>query len=321
MRVVFLGNASWSVPSLEALADSPHRPVLVLTRGARPAGRGSKLQRTPVAEAAERLGLPLTEVETVKSGPGFDALVEAKPEVLVVVAYGEILPKSVLDVPSVAPLNVHFSPLPELRGAAPVQWAILDGLDRTGVTTIVMDEGVDTGPILLQEEETIRPEDDAGSLGDRLAVLGGRTLVRTLDHLATGTLRARPQDEARATYARKLTPEDRMLRWEEGPELVARRVRALSPEPGAETRFRGKVLKVFRASVRPPYGPMSWDIPLGTIVVARSESGETRTEDLAVWTGRGTVVLLHELSLEGRKRTSGMEFYRGHRPKDGETLG
>jgi methionyl-tRNA formyltransferase len=195
MRVVFLGNAPWSVPSMEALNGSWHRPVLVLTRSARPAGRGSKLQRTPVAEAAERLGLPLMEAETVKSGPGFDALVEARPEVLVVVAYGEILPKAVLDIPSVAPLNVHFSLLPELRGAAPVQRAILEGLDRTGVTTIHMDEGVDTGPILMQDEEPIQPEDDAGSLGERLAVLGGAILVKTLDGLERGEIEERPQDE------------------------------------------------------------------------------------------------------------------------------
>src|SRR5206468_11922950 len=133
MRVVFLGNARWSVPSLEALAGSSHRPVSVLTRSARPAGRGSKLQRTPVAEAAEALGMPLKEIDTVKAGLGFDVLVEATPEVLVVVAYGEILPKAILDVPTVAPVNVHFSLLPELRGAAPVQRAILDGLSRTGV--------------------------------------------------------------------------------------------------------------------------------------------------------------------------------------------
>jgi methionyl-tRNA formyltransferase len=312
MRVVFLGNAPWSVPSLEALAGSSHRPVLVLTRSARPAGRGSKMQRTPVAQAAERLGLPLMEVETVRSGPGFDALVEAKPEVLVVVAYGEILPRAVLDVPSVAPVNVHFSLLPELRGAAPVQRVILDGLDRTGVTTIHMDEGVDTGPILMQEEEPIRPEDDAGSLGERLAGLGGRTLVQTLDHLASGALPPRPQDEARATYAKKLTPEDRVLRWDEGPEMVVRRVRALSPDPGAETRFRDRLLKVLRASTAEeavaPAGLRPGEImvgPKGELMV-----GVTRRP-----------VVLGEVQPEGRRRITGMEFVRGYRPKKGEILG
>jgi methionyl-tRNA formyltransferase len=317
MRVVFLGNAPWSVPSMEALNGSWHRPVLVLTRSARPAGRGSKLQRTPVAEAAERLGLPLMEAETVKSGPGFDALVEARPEVLVVVAYGEILPKAVLDIPSVAPLNVHFSLLPELRGAAPVQRAILEGLDRTGVTTIHMDEGVDTGPILMQDEEPIQPEDDAGSLGERLAVLGGAILVKTLDGLERGEIEERPQDESKATYAKKLTAEDRLIDWRAGAVSVTRRVRALSPEPGAETRFRGKLLKVFRASARKLYLPMS--------VAQRKTPGEIYLVDhepqLGVSVGGLGVVLLEEVQPEGKRRMTGTEFVRGYRPKDGEILG
>jgi methionyl-tRNA formyltransferase len=312
MRVVFLGNAPWSVPSLEGLAESQHRPGLVMTRSARPAGRGSKLQRTPVAEAAERLGLSLHEIETVRSGPGFDALVEARPEALVVVAYGEILPKAVLDVPSVAPVNVHFSLLPELRGAAPVQRAILDGLDRTGVTTIHMDEGVDTGPILMQEEEPIRREDDAGALGERLAVLGGRTLVRTLDQLGTGRLRPRPQDEARATYAKKLTPEDREIRWDEVAEFVLRRVRALSPDPAAETRFRGRLLKVFRAATADEVVAPADLQPGASMVGPRGE--------LAVGT-KDRPLELEEVQPEGKRRMTGTEFVRGYRPKDGEKLG
>src|SRR5712691_6090087 len=194
MRVAFLGNAVWSVPALEALAASSHAVVLVETRVPRPAGRGKRLVPTPVAEAAGRLGLPPLEVETVKSGPGFGALARAAPDVLAVVAYGDILPPAVLNLPTVAPVNVHFSLLPELRGAAPVQRAIMEGLEVTGVTTIRMDEGMDTGPILLQAPESIRPEDDAGSLGDRLAQLGGRLLVETLDGLAAGTIQEVEQD-------------------------------------------------------------------------------------------------------------------------------
>src|SRR6266700_5556613 len=188
MRTVFLGNASWSVPTLEALADSAHRPVLVLTREPRPAGRGNRLVPTPVAQAGRELALPVREIATVKRGPGLEALTEAAPDALVVVAYGEILPPPVLAVPRVAPVNVHFSLLPELRGAAPVQRAILEGLTATGVTTIRMDEGMDTGPILLQAEEPVDPADDGGSLGGRLAAIGGRLLVDTLDRLEAGTL-------------------------------------------------------------------------------------------------------------------------------------
>lgn len=313
MRVVFLGNARWSVPSLEALAGSSHRPALVLTRSARPAGRGSKLQRTPVAEAAETLGLQLKEMETVKAGPGFDALVEATPEALVVVAYGEILPKAVLDVPTVAPVNVHFSLLPELRGAAPVQRAILDGLSRTGVTTIHMDEGVDTGPILVQAEEPIRPDDDAGSLGERLARLGGRVLVESLDGLESGALRERAQDERRATYAKKLTSDDRVIDWKEDAEQVVRRVRALSPDPGAETRFRGKVLKVFRASRASVSPPEGIERPGALFRIGDGQRP-------VVLTTAG-VVLLDEVGPEGRRRMPGADFARGYRPEEGEMLG
>src|SRR5919106_1126163 len=173
------GNDRWSVPSLEALVDSSHQVVAVATRVPRPAGRGGALRPTPVAEAAQRLHQPLSEVETVKHGPGFEVLRDGTPDVLAVVAYGEILPPEVLEIPRVAPVNLHFSLLPALRGADPVRRAILQGIETTGVTTIRMDEGMDTGPILMQEEVPITAREDAGSLGDRLAVLGGGLLVET----------------------------------------------------------------------------------------------------------------------------------------------
>jgi methionyl-tRNA formyltransferase len=315
VRVAFLGNARWSVPSLEALAGSGHQVALVATRTPRPARRSGRPVPTPVAQAAPGLGLPLQEVETVKSGRGFDALKGADPEALVVVAYGEILPRMVLDVPSAAPVNVHFSRLPELRGAAPVQRAILHGLLMTGVTTIRMDEGLDTGPILLQAEEAVRPDDDAGSLGDRLAALGGRLLVETLDRLEEGTLVERPQDEGRATYAPKLTPEDRVIHWEEPAEQVVRRIRALAPEPAATTIFRGRALKVFRAAPHLGYAPIEW-VPQGPPGTLRVDE----PEGLTVLTRDGAVRLL-ELAPEGKRRMSGAEFVRGYRPQLGEVLG
>jgi methionyl-tRNA formyltransferase len=318
VRVVFLGNARWSVPALEAVAGSGrHQVALVVTRAPRPAGRGSRPTPTPVALAARRLGLPLAEVETVKGGSGLEALRAARPEVLAVVAYGEILPREVLEVPTVAPVNVHFSLLPALRGAAPVQRAILAGLDRTGVTTFRMDEGMDTGPVLLAAEEPILPDDDAGSLGGRLAVLGGELLVRTLDGLAAGTVVERPQDEAGATYAPKLGPEDRVIDWAEDAGAVVRRVRALAPEPGATTRFRGRVLKVLRARAGPEPGPSSppaeEGVRPGTVVWASRDG-------LAVAAGGG-VVHLEEVAPEGRRRMTGAEFVRGYRPRVGEALG
>lgn len=315
MRVAFLGNARWSVPSMEALAGSAHHVALVATRTPRPARRGGRPVATPVSQSAARLGLPLREIETVKAGPGLDALEQTHPDVLVVVAYGEILPPAVLGLPTEAPVNVHFSLLPELRGAAPVHRAIMAGLTATGVTTIRMDQGMDTGPILLQAEEAIEPHDDSGSLGDRLAAIGGRLLVDTLDRMEAGDLVERRQDDARATYAPKLTADDRLIRWEEPADRVMGRVRALSPEPGATTSFRGRVLKVFRADVSHPATP--------TAQQNRSRPGAVEADaegGLVVWAGDRPVRLL-EVAPEGSRRMSGAEFFRGHRPKVGEILG
>jgi len=241
-----------------------------------------------VAEAARRLGLPLQEIETVKTGRGLQALAEMRADVLAVVAYGEIIPKAVLAVPRVAPVNVHFSLLPKLRGAAPVQRAILEGLDVTGVTIIRMDEGMDTGPMLLHAEDSIRPEDDAGSLGDRLAKLGGRLLVAALDGLAAGTIEERPQDHEAATYAPKLKPEERMIEWAKPAEEIVRLVRAMAPEPGAATTFRARGLSVLRASETDPPEDMPHigRIEPGAIVHALAKGSQ---EGIIVKAGSGFV--------------------------------
>lgn len=306
MRVVFLGNDPWSVASLESLAASAHDVVAVLTRAPRPAGRGREPRPTAVAQAARSLDLPLEEVETVKAGAGLAALVSSRPEVMVVVAYGEILPREVLETPTVAPVNVHFSLLPKLRGANPVARAILAGLDRTGVTTIRMDEGMDTGPVLLQAEESLGGRDDAGGLGRRLANLGGRLLVETLDGLARGDLPERPQDHAAASVARRFSPDEEWIDWREPADAVDRRIRALAPEPGARTRAVGRVLKVLRAE------PVDAAGPPGAVV----DAGSTR---LVVAAGDGAIEL-HEVIPEGRRRMTGAEFARGRRLRPGDAL-
>ena len=309
MRVAFLGSDRWSVPSLEALVAGGH-DVIAFTRPPKPAGRGNRLTPTPVADAARAHGMAVVEPPTVTAGEGMASLADPRPDVLVVVAYGEILPPGVLAVPRTIPVNVHFSLLPELRGAAPVQHAILRGLPATGVTTIRMDAGVDTGPILLQAEEAIDPEDDAGVLGARLAAVGAALLVETLARLAAGTLEERPQDDAAATLAPRLSPEDRVLDWSEPAERLWRRVRALAPEPGATARFRGKVLKVLRS--RPHAAPPEGPTPPGTVAVVTRDG-------LAVATGDG-LLALEEVGPEGRARMSGGEFVSGYRPQLGEAL-
>ncbi len=306
LRVAFLGNDPWSVPSLKALARSRHDVAVVVTRVPRPGRRGQGPAPTPVAEAARSLGLPLAEVETVKSGSGFEALAAAAPDVLAVVAYGEILPAAVLNVPTIAPVNVHFSLLPRLRGASPVQTALLLGMDETGVTTIRMDAGLDTGPILRQLEERIGAEDDAGSLGARLARIGGDLLVQTLDDLAAGRVTPVPQDDARATFAPKLGPADRRLDWNEPAPAVVDRVRAMSPDPGATATFRGQALKVLRAQA----------------VEGSGEPGEIVHVDedgFVVATADGGFRPL-EMAPAGGRRMSAADFARGHRPVRGERL-
>lgn len=307
LRVAFLGNDRWSVPSLEAVARSRHTVVVVGTAAPKPAGRGNRLTPTPVATAARDLDLPLVETETVTTGPGLAALAGATPDVLAVVAYGELLPAAVLDLPALACVNLHFSLLPRLRGASPVQTALLTGLERTGVTTMLMDQGLDTGPVLLQREVPIEPEDDAGSLGGRLAEIGAELLGETLDRLAAGPIEATPQDHSLATFAPRFGPGDRELDWSDPARLLVNLCRALSPEPAATTAFRGRGLKVYRAAE----------------VEASGEPGrivEVGPQGATVATARGGFRPL-ELAPEGRKRISGADFVNGMRPEVGERLG
>jgi methionyl-tRNA formyltransferase len=306
LRIAFLGNDAWSVPSLEALAGSAHEVVLVQTAAPKPAGRGNTPTPTVVAAAARSLHLPLFEIETVRSGAGFDRLEEIKPDVLVVVAYGELLPPSVLALPAIAPVNVHFSLLPALRGASPVQRALMLGLERTGVSTIVMDEGLDSGPILLQRELEVAPDDDAGTLGGRLAAVGADLVVESLDRLAAGRIQARAQEGA-ATFAPKIGPADRVLDWSEPATALVDRVRALSPAPAATTTFRGDPLKVYRAESADAAGES------GRIVSVSKEG-------VVVATGRGGFRPL-EVAPAGRRRMSGADFVNGLRPELGERFG
>jgi methionyl-tRNA formyltransferase len=307
LRVAFLGNDAWSVPSLAAIAHSRHAVVKVVTAEPKPAGRGSHLTPTLVAVEAERLGLPLLQTPTVKTGAGFEEVSTATPDVLAVVAYGEILPVNVLHVPSIAPVNLHFSLLPELRGAAPVQTALLAGLERTGVTTIVMDQGMDTGPVILQREEPILLDDDAGTLGARLAEIGAEVLVRTLDMLAAGPVAPRAQDASLATFAPKFGPEDRVLDWANPAVDLVNLVRAMSPEPAATTTFRGNGLKVFKAVAVGGLGEPGRIVEVSKrgIVVATAEGGF-----------RPLVV-----APSGRRVMPVESFVNGFRPEIGERLG
>jgi methionyl-tRNA formyltransferase len=311
VRIAFLGNDPWSVPALETISGEPDLDLVVaLTNPPKPAGRGSSPKRTAVSEAAERIGVRSVEAEGIRSGPGFEALLEAAADVIVVVAYGHILTRDALELTPYGAINLHFSLLPRWRGPAPVQHAILSGATTTGVTVMRMDEGIDTGPILNQLVEEIRPDDDAGSLGARLAHNGAMLLAGVLRMLPEGGVPARPQDDRMATAAPRLSAEDRVLDWSEPAERLVRRVRALAPEPGASTRFRGESLKVLAAAV--DHDPSSRESP-GTIVSADDRG-------VLVATGSGGVRLI-EVGPASRRRMTAADWGRGARFGADERLG
>lgn len=310
VRIAFLGNDPWSVPVLEAIAGEPDLDVaLVVTNRPKAAGRGDTVTPTAVAGAARRLGLRLAEAEGVRSGEGFAALAAARPDVIVVVAYGELLTPEILSMAPHGAVNLHFSLLPRWRGASPVQRAIAAGDAITGVTVMQMDEGLDTGPILNQLEEPIRPEDDAGSLGTRLAHNGALLLVGVLRMLPSAGVPPRRQDDRAATLAPRIGPEERAIEWTQTPESIVRWVRALSPRPGATTQFRGQPLKVMAAAVD-HQGSVGEP---GTIVAA-DERG------VLVRASRGGVRLV-EVAPSGRRRMDAAAWARGARFADGERLG
>jgi methionyl-tRNA formyltransferase len=313
MRVAFLGNDPWSVAPLRALADAPDIEVeLVVTNPPRPAGRGSQLTPTAVADAARALDLPLLEVNRVRDAEGFEALDLLEPDAIVVVAYGEILTPDVLDIPRLGAVNVHFSLLPRWRGAAPVQRAILEGDEVTGVTVMLMDEGMDTGPALSTVEAAIEPEEDAGSLGARLAELGSPLLVETLRGLDEGTVAPSSQDLTAATYAPKILPEERTIHWDEPADNIVRRIRSLAPDPGAVTTFREGRLKVLLAhAVDERERTVDPSVP-GVL--------ERWDRDPLVRAWPGLVELL-EVAPAGRKRMSGEDWARGAKIQPGERLG
>jgi methionyl-tRNA formyltransferase len=313
VRVVFLGNDAWSVPTLEALADAPDVDLATaITNPPRPAGRGSKLRPTAVAEDATRLGVPVLEVDGVRAGPGRAALDRLEPDAVVVVAYGELLTPEVLDLPRLGTVNLHFSLLPRWRGAAPVQRAILEGDEVTGVSVMLLDEGLDTGPVLDRVEVAVG-DDDAGTLGRHLATIGAPMVVEAVRRLDAGTARPVSQDHAAATYAAKLTPDERTIDWRHPAASIVRRVRAFAPAPGATTTFRGAPLKVLRAEVRTVGG---WT--LATRVAVEGEIALDPDGVPTVAAAGGQSLALLEVAPAGRARMSGADWARGARLQPGE---
>lgn len=289
------------MPSLEALRLAGFDIAAVVTNPDRPSGRGMKQTASPVKEKALDMGVPVLQPEKARD-PGFhEQLVELAPEVAVVVAYGKILPGALLEVPRRGFVNVHFSLLPEYRGAAPVQRAVIDGKSTTGVSLMVLTEGMDEGPVLAEHELDIAPDETAGELGDRLAEVGAGILPATLTSYVDGSLVPVEQDHDRATYAPKIAPEEGRIDWTLPSGRIHDLVRGLNPAPGAWTTLDGERLKV--------HATRTSDVSL--------EPGELAKEDLLVaGTGDGALELV-EVQLAGRKRMSGPELARGLKPTAG----
>lgn len=261
-HVIFMGTPDFAVPALNALHDAGCTVDLVVTQPDRPRGRGRKLAPPPVKQAAENLGYPIVQPEAVNTDAFCDTLSELKPDLFVVAAFGHILPKRILEIPRLAPVNLHASLLPKYRGPAPIQWAIIDGASETGVTAMLMDKGLDTGEMLATASTPIYPDDTAGSLHDRLARIAADVLVETLDGFSGSTIRPVPQNHAEATYAPMLSKADGHIDWQQPAEKIERIIRGMTPWPGAYSFLDGRRFKIFGARV----AALTEEKPPGTVI-------------------------------------------------------
>ena len=248
MRVVFMGTPDFSVPALEKIA-SEHEVVAVVTQKDKPKGRGQEVSYTPVKESALKLNIPVLQPDKVKEDSFVEELRALNPDVIVVIAFGQILSKEILDMPKYGCVNVHASLLPKYRGAAPIQWAVIDGEEKSGVCTMKMDEGLDTGDIIDKEEITLDPKETGGSLFDKLAALGGELILKTLQNLEFGNAQFIKQDDSKSTYAKKMTKDLGHIDFTKDAVSIERLIRGLNPWPSAFTYLDGKVMKIWDADV------------------------------------------------------------------------
>jgi methionyl-tRNA formyltransferase len=309
MKLIFCGTPQFAVPSLERLVAAGHDVQLVVTQPDRPQGRGMELAAPPVKHSALRLSIPITQPDRIKKNEDFQARLKAiHPDAIIVVGYGRIIPDWMLHLPPYGNINVHASLLPKYRGAAPIQWAIANGESVTGVTTMKIDQGLDTGDILLKREIPIEPDDTAVTLAPRLAELGADLLVETLEEWKRGIIEPVPQDESLATHASILKKEDGLVDFNRTAAEIRNRLRGFQPWPGAYTHFRGKTLKIIAARVA------------DALKLAPAQLF-AKGERLFVGCGAGSALELLHLQPEGKKAISAREFINGYRPQSGERLG
>lgn len=301
MRIVYMGTPDIAAIILKRLLEEPYEIVLTVTQPDRPKGRGKELAKSPVKVLSEEHGIPVFQPERLRNPEAVAVIREAKPDMIVVAAFGQILPKEILDMPKYGCINVHASLLPAYRGAAPIQWAVLDGQKESGVTIMYMNEGLDTGDILLQKRVSLSPEETGGSLYDTLSVMGAELLTEAIPKIVDGTLTAVPQGEMTTAYAKQLTKEMGRLDFTRPAEELERYIRGLNPWPGTYTQLDGKTFKIWRAEV---VTLADSSLEIGTVTDITKKS-------FTFVTGKGGLRVL-ELQPEGKRRMTTEEFLRGY---------
>ena len=309
MRIIFMGTPDFAVGTLEALVNAGHEVVLAVTQPDKPQGRKQILIAPPVKQTAEKLGIPVYQPKRVREPEALALLRGYEPELIVVAAFGQILPKELLDMPQYGCINVHASLLPKYRGAAPIQWAILNGDAVTGVTIMRMDVGLDTGDMIAKAEVAITPQDTGGSLFDRLAETGAKLCVETIPSIVDGTAVYTPQDEQAATKVGQISKKDGLIDFTRSAAAIECQIRGLNPWPSAYTSLAGKTLKIWSAQV----SDRQTEAQPGTVVLVEKDR-------FGVQTGEG-VLICTEVQLEGKKRMSAADFLRGNALTTGSRFG
>jgi len=308
MKVIFMGTPDFSVGTLEALVEAGHEVVLAVTQPDKPKGRGGKMQFTPVKETAMKYDIPVFQPKKVREPECIEELRKYNADIMVVVAFGQILPKEILEMTPYGCINVHASLLPKYRGAAPIQWAVIDGEEVSGVTTMQMNEGLDTGDMIMKTEIVLDKKETGGSLFDKLAAAGAKLCVETLEALENKTASWEPQGETTTSYARMLDKEIGNIKWEKTAVQIERLIRGLNPWPSAYTDWNGKVMKIWEADVV----EKNVEAAPGTIV-------KVEKDGFYVQTGEGQIKV-KALQIPGKKRMEADAFLRGYQIEEGTLL-
>lgn len=307
LRIIFMGTPDFACPTLQKLIERGERVITVVTQPDRPKGRGQKLLPPPVKVLAEQHGIPVLQPVKVRNPDVIEQIRELDPDLIVVVAFGQILPQTLLDIPRLGCINIHASLLPRYRGAAPINWCLINGETETGITTMLMDAGLDTGDMLVKRQLVITPDEDAQALHDRLSQLGAETIDETLNQLQTGTLQRQKQDDTQSCYAPLLKKDNGLIDWAKPALQIKNLVRGLTPWPGAFTYLHGQLVKIFQADVAAESGSA------GTIL-------KVGPAGIVVGCGANESVLVRELQLEGRKRLKVADFLAGYKVSVGDTF-